>query len=108
MPGFFSLLPNATEAKLHTVYPAILMIDLPSTFNSVYGFDFDFIEQTGEFFEDAFGRDEKVIVKKGAKCGVFYDARGHARLMSPRGGPTLATGKLGVDWVYDTDAFSKD
>jgi hypothetical protein len=59
MPGFFSLLPNATEAKLHTVYPAILMIDLPSTFNSVYGFDFDFIEQTGEFFEDDFGRDEK-------------------------------------------------
>jgi hypothetical protein len=108
MSHFFNLLPNAQEAKLFTVYPAILMTDIPATFNTAYGFNFDYVERTGIFIEDEFGQDEKVIIKKGAKCGVLYDATYQPRLMSPRGGPTLATGKLGVDWLYDPDAFIKD
>lgn len=105
MPSFFNLLPNAQEAKLFTVYPAILMTDLPATFNTVYGFDFDYVERTGVFVEDEFGQDEKVIIKKGVKCGIFHDSLHQARIMSPRGGPTLAIGKLGVDWTYDSEAF---
>ena len=103
----FSILPDATVLKPLHVYPAILLKDIPATFSTAYGFWWDFVEQTGEFIEDEFGAEEKVIIKKGAKCGIYLGLNDRFSIMSPRGGATLAFGIDGIDWIHDKTAYPK-